>query len=80
MGISAMKTSPVVVVRESYRCALRRARLRKGTEADDHATEDSGSLHLRHAERVPNLLVQLHPHAVGVRQKYFHNSRIELLS
>src|SRR3984885_10881992 len=78
MGIRAMKTSPGVVARESYLGALRRARLCQGTKANDDSTKNLGPLHLRHAESIPNLLVQLHPHAVGMRQKYFHNPRIEL--
>src|SRR5580693_4709838 len=79
MGISAIKTSPVVVARKSYLGGVQRARLRKGTQRRGRQ-ERLSPLHLRHAERIPDLFVQIHPHAVRMREKYFHNLGIELLS
>src|SRR6202789_4153418 len=85
MGIRAMKTSPVVVARESYLRAAQRARLRRELRHEPEKNDKeqkgrSGGLHLRHAERISDLFVQFDPHPVRVRQKYFHNLRIKLLS
>src|SRR5271163_2028216 len=82
MGIRAMKASPLVVARESYLGAVQRARLRKGSQlrARGQRQERLSALQLRHAERITDLFVQLHPHAIRMRQKDFYNFRIKLLS